>query len=180
MQWVGGGAWKCLPEVRALPRYYPLPHRAWDGYEEGEQSLVRAAVPRRWALSRCTSGQRGRVMISAKAEMSFQLQFLKTASIFLVGFFCNSFLLSSSTLFIYLSLCSLWNCFSHMSFIVLKPWALILLKFGFVLFSLSLQLFCISLNSLTLWPDSYPVVGIALHYHPPLSQECRGGDWRGA
>lgn len=67
-----------------------------------------------------------------------------------------------------------------MSFIVLKPWALILLKFGFVLFSLSLQLFCISLNSLTLWPDSYPVVGIALHYHPPLSQECRGGDWRGA
>ena len=53
-----------------------------------------------------------------------------------------------------------------MSFIVLKPWAL----YPAQVFFSSLQLLCIALNSLTLWPDSYPAVG-RLTLPPPFSRE---------
>ena len=64
-----------------------------------------------------------------------------------------------------------------MSLIVLKPWALYPAQvFVFILFCFvfSFQLLCIAVNSLTLWPDSYPVMG-RLTLPPLLFQEWGPG-----
>lgn len=64
-----------------------------------------------------------------------------------------------------------------MSFIVLKPWALhpAQILFCFVFFPLSPAALHITFNSLPLWPDSYPVLRVALHFHPHSPGNGAGG-----
>ena len=127
--------------------------------------------------SSCRGGRGGLTLDFCWSRDGFWTAVFEKCKYIPCGIFYNSFLPLSSTLFIYLSLCSLRNYLSHMSLIVLKPWALYPAQvFVFILFCFvsSLQLLCIAVNSLTLWPDSYPVMG-RLTLPPLLFQEWGPG-----
>lgn len=121
--------WKWLSEIQCPFQAIPLSPRAWGtGTEKREQSLAGEQSPGLLSWERGCQKQvrrwkgRAESWSLLKQQCRFNYSFWKMPT-YSCGTCCNSFLLSSSTLFIYLSLCSLWNYLSHMSFIVLKPWA---------------------------------------------------------
>lgn len=163
LQWVDGGVWTDLPESCR-----PFPTRSWDRHRKESKAWPGCCPEKVGDKSRCKGGSGGLDLgLCWSRDVVPTLVFEKCQCI-PPGTFCNSFLLSSCTLFIYLSLCSPWNDFSHMSVIGVKPWALHPAQvFVFVLLSSCSTYHWI----LTLWPDSYPVVGVTLHSHPPFPRK---------
>lgn len=85
--------------------------------------------------SSCRGGRGGLTLDFCWSRDGFWTAVFEKCKYIPCGIFYNSFLPLSSTLFIYLSLCSLRNYLSHMSLIVLKPWALYPAQvFVFILF----------------------------------------------